>query len=90
MIADILKDPRFDTVFSFLMGVFIILLMKPVCKGEACFSYKAPVLKEIKEHSYKIGDSCYNFVPKEVKCPTMGVIEPFQWSAASTPAALSA
>jgi hypothetical protein len=83
MLVDILKDPRFNTFFSFLMGVFIILLMRPICKGEDCFSYKAPPVKEIKEHAYKIGDICYKFVPKETKCPMTGVVEPFQWSASS-------
>ena len=83
MLADILKDPKFDLVFSFLMGVFIILLIRPVCKGENCFSYKAPPVKDIKEHVYKIGDTCYKFVPKESKCPMTGVVEPFQWTAPS-------
>lgn len=83
MLADILKDPRFNTVFSFLMGVFIILLIRPVCKGDACFSYKAPPVKEIQESAYKIGDTCYKFIPKETKCSLTGVVEPFQWTAAS-------
>ena len=83
MLADILKDPKFDMVFSFLMGVFLILLIRPVCKGESCFSYKAPPVQEIKEHVYKIGDTCYKFVPKEAKCPMTGVVEPFQWTAPS-------
>jgi hypothetical protein len=86
MLIDILKDPKFDMTFSFLMGVFMILLIRPVCKGESCFSYKAPVVKEIREHSYKIGDRCYKFVPKESKCPTTGVIEPFAWKAPSSSA----
>jgi hypothetical protein len=84
MLADILKDPRFNTVFSFLMGVFIILLVRPICKGDACFSYKAPPVKEIQESAYKIGDTCYRFIPKETKCPVTGVVEPFQWTAPST------
>jgi hypothetical protein len=84
MLADILKDPRFNKVFSFLMGVFVILLIKPVCKGDSCFTYKAPPMKIIREHAYKIGDTCYKFVPKEAKCPLVGVIEPFQWTAASS------
>lgn len=83
MLIDILKDPRFDVTFSFLMGLFLILLIRPVCKGDKCFNYKAPPLKEIKEHAYKIDDTCYKFVPKEVKCPLTGVVEPFEWSAAS-------
>jgi hypothetical protein len=83
MLTDILKDPKFDMVFSFLMGVFLILLIRPVCKGDNCFSYKAPPVKDIKEHVYKIGDTCYKFVPKESKCPMTGVVEPFQWTAPS-------
>lgn len=83
MLADILKDPRFNTVFSFLMGVFIILLIRPICHGEGCYSYKAPPVKEIQESAYKIGDTCYKFTPKEVKCPITGVVEPFQWTASS-------
>jgi len=80
MLIDILKDKRFDTFFSFLMGVFIILLARPICKGESCFSFKAPSVKTITEHAYKIGDTCYNFVPKDTKCPMTGVVEPFAWS----------
>jgi hypothetical protein len=83
MLSDILKDPKFDMVFSFLMGVFLILLIRPVCKGESCFSYKAPPVKDIKERVYKIGDTCYRFVPKDAKCPMTGVVEPFQWTAPS-------
>ena len=80
MLIDILKDKRFDFFFSFLMGVFIILLLRPICKGEDCFTFKAPSVKTISENAYKIGDTCYKFVPKDVKCPMTGVIEPFQWS----------
>jgi hypothetical protein len=80
MLIDILKDKRFDFFFSFLMGVFIILLLRPICKGEDCFSFKAPSVKTISENAYKIGDTCYKFVPKDVKCPMTGVVEPFQWS----------
>ncbi len=87
MLADIIKDKRFDIVFSVLMGIFIILLIRPICKDGSCLSFKAPPLKEIKEHAYKIGDRCYKFVPKEAQCPAVGVIEPFQWSAASSAAA---
>jgi len=81
MLIDILKDKRFNVVFSFLMGVFIILLLRPICKGADCFSYKAPSLKTIKDNAYKIGDTCYKFVPKDTQCTGLGVIEPFEWNA---------
>ena len=80
MLIDILKDKRFNYVFSFLMGIFLCILARPICKGESCFSLKSPPITEIKESAYKIGDTCYKFVPKEVKCPVSGVVEPFAWS----------
>ncbi len=84
MLVDILKDKRFDVVFSILMGVFIILLARPICKGETCFNYKAPPVKDITSHAYKIGDVCYKFAPKDIKCPATGVIEPFEWQIPSS------
>lgn len=81
MLTDILKDKKFNVMFSFLMGIFITILIRPSCNGTSCVSYKAPSLQEIKKSAYKIGDTCYKFVPKDAKCPTMGVIEPFEWRA---------
>lgn len=86
MLIDILKDPKFDYVFSVLMGVFIMIIIRPVCKGDSCFNFKAPKVQTITEHAYKIGDTCYKFVPKDVKCPSSGVVEPFAWTASSSSA----
>jgi len=84
MLIDILKDPKFDIVFSVLLGVFIMIILRPVCKGDSCFNFKAPQVKTITEHAYKIGDTCYKFVPKDVQCPLAGVVEPFEWMAPSS------
>ena len=81
MLVDILKDKKFDLIFSFLMGIFITIVLRPVCKGDTCYNLKAPPPTEIKEHAYKAGDRCYRFVPEETKCPMTGVVEPFAWSA---------
>lgn len=85
MLIDILKDKRFDYVFSVLMGLFLAILIRPSCKGDTCFRLKAPPLNEINENAYKISDRCYKFVPVEAQCPSTGVIEPFAWSASKTP-----
>ncbi len=79
MLIDVLKDKRFDVTFSVLMGLFLAILVRPTCKGETCFNFKAPDVKEIKTHAYKINDKCYKFVTKDVQCPSVGVIEPFAW-----------
>ena len=53
MLADILKDKRFNIVFSFLVGMFIAILFKPICKGDNCqtFFYKPPPMKEMETNA---------------------------------------
>jgi len=79
MLIDILKDKKFDYIFSFLMGIFLAILVRPSCKGDTCFKLKAPPIDEMKKNAYKIGDRCYKFVPEEAQCPITGVVEPFAW-----------
>jgi hypothetical protein len=82
-LRDMLHSQYFPRIFSFILGVFIILLARPACKDGKCFGYKAPAVSEIRDHAYKIEDRCYKFVAKDAKCPVSGVIEPFQWTAPS-------
>ena len=79
MLLDILKDKKFDYIFSFLMGIFIAICIRPSCKGSACYNLKAPPIAEVKGSTYKIGDRCYKFVPHDADCPVTGVVEPFAW-----------
>lgn len=80
MLADILKSPYFNTVFSVLCGLFLAALLRPVCKGVSCIFYKQPPTNEIRDSAYKLGNKCYKFTTEDVECPSEGVIEPFAWS----------
>lgn len=48
-------------LFSFLIGVFIILLIRPICKDDNCISHINPDVKEIESSTYQIGSKCYQF-----------------------------
>jgi hypothetical protein len=82
-LREMLHSQYFPTVFSFIFGIFIVLLARPACKDGQCFGFKAPSVAEIRDHAYKIEDRCYKFVTKEAKCPVTGVVEPFEWIAPS-------
>ena len=75
---DIFKEKKFHIVFSFIIGLFIASLMKPVCRGTDCYKFKTPPVKEITGVTYKIGDKCYQFKTKDTPCPAKGVIEPYE------------
>ena len=69
MLADIVKDARFHLVFSFILGFGIASLFRPLCSGSECRTFKAPVVKDMTDHIYRIGTKCYEFSPNTVDCP---------------------
>ena len=75
---EVLKTEKFAVFFSFIVGVSIIALLLPVCKGEVCFIKKAPSVNEMKHNTYRIGSKCYQFKPETLDCPSSGVIEAFR------------
>jgi hypothetical protein len=84
MLADVLRNPKFGFVFSFILGVgMTVILMHRECKGDAgdsrgCKRMKAPVPSEVQENTYIIGMDCYKFKTKQVTCPAADVIESFK------------
>ena len=73
-----LKSKTFDTAFSFIIGIGLVSLLKPICKGSECHIQKAPPYDEVKESTYQLGSKCYQFKADPVECPNTGVIEPFE------------
>ena len=86
MLANIIKDPRFRIVFSFVLGFAIACLFRPLCDGTSkngnnqCRKFKGPNVKEMEEHVYRLGEKCYKFTPNTMECPAggVGVIESFK------------
>lgn len=75
-----LKSPTFNYVFSFILGLGLMAVLKPTCKGDECRILKAPPLEDVKKTTYQLGAACYQFHTEPIACPSKGVIEPFQRS----------
>ena len=73
-----LKSKNFDTAFSFVVGLGLMALFKPVCEGDECHIQKAPPYDEVNTSTYQLGSKCYKFEADHVECPSKGVIEPFE------------
>ncbi len=78
MIFDFMKTKTFNTVFSFLLGLGLMALLRPACKGDGCLVMRAPPANEVKQSTYQIGKKCYQFETYLVDCPSSGVIEAFE------------
>jgi hypothetical protein len=74
---EFLKTKGFNTVFSFILGLGLVALLKPFCHGAACVIQKAPPVEEVSKTTYQLGSKCYQFKSEPVDCPADGVIESF-------------
>lgn len=79
ILDNILKNPLFNIAFSFLLGVGIIAIFRPMCKGAECEILKAPPVKEWDGNVYRIGGKCWEFKSSTVECPSAGgAVESFR------------
>ncbi len=77
MLTKILKNPMFNIIFSFAIGIGIIAILRPVCKGDNCNIIKAPPLTDWDGFIYRMGAKCYEYKSNIVECPNDGFIESF-------------
>ena len=77
-ILRILKDERFSLFFSFLIGVGIMCMCRPVCSGSECSITKAPAEKDFDKYVYRMGGKCHEFKTEIVECPSSGAVEAFK------------
>jgi hypothetical protein len=75
---EFLKTESFNIVFSFVLGLGCMAVLKPVCNGSECRILKAPPFEEVKQSTYQLGTDCFQFRAQPIVCPTRGVIEPFE------------
>jgi len=71
------KSEKYSLAFSFIVGVGIMAVLKPVCRDVDCTKKKGANPEEIQKRSYQIGDKCYKFGMRHTECPSEGVIEAF-------------
>ena len=77
---EFLKSERFSMIASFILGLGLMSVLKPICKGDECKILKAPPLEEVANSTYQLGAKCYQFRSQPISCPKGIVIEPFERS----------
>jgi hypothetical protein len=78
-ILNILNDNRFNIFFSFILGIGIICIVRPMCSGSECKVEKPPAEKDFDKYVYRMnGGTCYEFKSEIIECPASGAIEAFR------------
>lgn len=76
-IREIMNRPSFNIMFSILLGIGIIAIIRPMCKGTDCVVAKPPPSKEWDSAVYRIGKDCFQFDLITTKCTGKDEIESF-------------
>jgi hypothetical protein len=78
-LQNLLHDEKFNLFFSFMLGVGIICILRPICSGSDCNVNKAPSDKDFDKYVYRMGNAkCYEFKTEITDCPSSGAIEAFK------------
>jgi hypothetical protein len=78
MISQVLHKPVFGIMVSFMLGIAIVMVVSPICRGKDCMIVKAPPIHEVNDTIYHIASKCYKFETVQMDCPASGVIESFE------------
>jgi hypothetical protein len=82
MLGKLMKSEWFNLVFSVLLGMGIVAILRPVCQGGNCTVNKAPTPADWNNAVYSIGSKCWEFKSEVVECPkaagAQAPIESFQ------------
>ena len=72
-LLNLMHDHRFNTFFSFVVGIGLICILRPMCSGPDCVISKAPSEADFDKHVYRMGGGkCYEFNVGEIHGPTNG------------------
>jgi hypothetical protein len=71
-VLEIMKTENFNIFFSFVLGLGIVAMLRPICKGNACAINKAPPVKDWDGAVYRLGADCYEYKAVPVQCPPEG------------------
>jgi hypothetical protein len=72
MLGDLMKSEWFHFMFSLLVGIGIVAILRPTCSGDKCSVTKAPPPADWNGYVYQMGAKCYEFKTGVVDCPKAG------------------
>ncbi len=72
--SKIMASPGIATLVSFMLGVGIAAMFRPVCRGPECILLRGPPVQEIRDAVYQFGAKCVEFKPRAVECPKSGTV----------------
>lgn len=70
----VMEVPGLATIFSFIIGLGVAAMFRPVCKGPECLIIRGPPIQDIRDAVYQFGSKCVEFKTKPIECPKEGSV----------------
>ena len=65
----LMEVPGIAAMISFMLGLGLASMLRPVCKGPECLVVRGPPVQDIRNAVYQFGTKCVEFQPRAVECP---------------------
>ena len=73
-LLDVMKYDGIATIISFILGVGVSAMFRPLCKGPDCVVMRGPPIQDLRGSVYQFGKRCVEFKPQTVECPKDGTV----------------
>jgi hypothetical protein len=70
----VMDVPGLAAIFSFIIGLGVAAMFRPMCKGPECLIIRGPPIQEIRDAVYQFGSKCVEFKTKPIECPKEGSV----------------
>ena len=67
-LATFMKNPSALMLMSFILGLGVAIMFRPVCKDGACKIVHGPTPAAMNGNVYQFGDKCYLYSSSAVPC----------------------
>ena len=68
MLGEIMKTEAGRVIVSIILGLGLAAMFRDVCKEGRCVVVKGPPAAATRDQIYQVGDECYRYTPRIVKC----------------------
>jgi hypothetical protein len=69
---NIMSIPNIAVFISFILGLGLASMFRPICKGPDCLVIRGPPVQDVRDSVYQFGSRCVEFKTHTVECPKDG------------------
>ena len=74
-VKELVNAPGVAVFLSFMFGLGVAAMFRPLCKGPDCVVVRGPPVNDIRDAVYQFGTKCIEFKTNAMECPTSNAVQ---------------